>query len=149
MRPEPGALRIAQLSSAIVGGVLLAVVMVCAFATPALVAWRWWLVAFGAILVVSTAFDVLVLEPRAHRSIRYELRDAELELHRGVMIRSMRVVPYRQVLVIERRVGPLLHSRGLVTTRLRLPEGHVDIVGVTDTSFDAIRSRVTHARDHG
>lgn len=142
MRPEPAALRVAQASSALTGAVVLLLALAAAFAIPALDEWRWWFCGLAVLTVIVTLAEVLVLEPRSARTIRYELRDQHLELNSGALVRSSRFVPYRQVLVVERRSGPLLRWRGLVTARLRLPEGQVDVVGVSPEAFEAIRERV-------
>lgn len=55
----------------------------------------------------------------------------------------------QQILIVERRQGPIMRSFGLVKSRFRVPGSYVDIDGVTDDTFVELQREVRSAHTSG
>lgn len=139
---DPLALVAARRQAAITSSIAIAVVVAAAFAIPALTEWRWLALVVAAGIALLGVLELVVLEPRAHRAVRYALLEHAIEIASGTVVQRRRHIPYRQVLIVERRAGPILRPLGLVCARLTLPEGSVDVVGIRDEAFERIRDAV-------
>lgn len=102
------------------------------------------------------AFAVLVelawLTPAAVRSFRYSVTADGVHTSAGVIFKRENLVPMQQILIVERRQGPIMRPYGLVKVRLRVPGSYVDIDGVTDDAFLDLQREVRAAHtpgDHG
>ena len=70
--------------------------------------WFWLLAGFPAVFLVWS----IVLVPRQVRAIGYAERDDDLLIRKGVMFRSMVVVPYGRMQYVDVEAGPLDRKLG-------------------------------------
>lgn len=139
------ALPAARWHDAVATIVIIAVVLAVGLAIPALSDWRWIAVLVAVGIAVLGACEIVVLEARAHRAFSYAMHEMAIEVRSGVLVRRRQHVPYRQILVVERRAGPIQRRFGIVGARLTLPDGVIDIPGIDETAFSAIRDAVETA----
>ncbi|KKK36263.1 membrane protein [Mesobacillus campisalis] len=78
--------------------------------------WPWWLA--GSVLAICAlhSYFFILLMPRLRwKRWRYEVREQEIELQRGVFIIKRTLVPMIRVQHVDTRQGPILRKYGLAT----------------------------------
>ena len=120
-------------------GVLVAVVLFVALDTS----WVLLLAAPGVLLAVLSA----VLIPAQVRAIGYAEREEDLLVRRGVLFRSLTVVPYGRMQYVDVTAGPIDRALGLATVRLHTASAASDAVvpGLTTDAAALLRDRLTAA----
>ena len=150
MQLAPKAVAVDILRGAIVWAILLIVAVSLVFGIPALQTPI--VLAVLALAVIVLIIELAWLTPAAVRSFRYSVSPDGVHTSAGVIFRRENFVPMQQILIVERRQGPIMRSFGLVKVRFRVPGSFIDIDGVTDDAFAALQREVrsAHARDdHG
>ena len=116
----------------IVVGVVLAVVvspwwLVVAAVPAALFAWRAWLI------------------PRQVRAIGYAERDDDLLVRKGIMFRSLVVVPYGRMQYVDVQAGPLDRKLGIAQVQLHTAAAATDatIPGLLPEEAERLRDRLS------
>lgn len=107
-------------------GILLAVLVVLAWFAAS---WVWGLV--GGVLVVT--LWVWWLIPRQVQALGYAERDEDLLVVRGVLFRTLLVVPYGRMQYVDVQAGPLGRWLGIATVEL-----HTASTAMTDASIPGL-----------
>jgi len=120
-------------------GVVVAVVLLVVLDTP----WVLLVAGPGLFLAVLSAF----LVPAQVRAIGYAEREEDLLVRRGVMFRSLTVVPYGRMQYVDVTAGPVDRALGLATVRLHTASAASDAVvpGLTTDAAALLRDRLTAA----
>ena len=113
-------------TAAIVLGVPLVAAVVVALVSGA--AWVWAVAAVPALLLAWCA----VLVPRQVRAIGYAERADDLLIRKGILFRSMVVVPYGRMQYVDVQAGPLARACGIAQVQL-----HTASPG-TDAAIDGL-----------
>ena len=97
----------------------------------------------GLLVAVLSAFVV----PAQVRAIGYAEREEDLLVRRGVMFRSLTVVPYGRMQYVDVTAGPVDRALGLATVRLHTASAASDAVvpGLTTDAAALLRDRLTAA----
>ena len=98
--------------TAIVLGPILALLVLLAALVGA--AWLW---AFPAVVVLLVVW-ILWLVPRQVRALAYAERADDLLVRRGIMFRSLVVVPYGRMQYVDVNAGPLARKFGIASVQL-------------------------------
>jgi hypothetical protein len=104
-----------------------------------------WLVAAAALWLVLVA-SLWVLQGRAVRAIGYVERDDDLLVRRGVLYRSLVVVPYGRMQYVDVSAGPVDRWLGIATVQLHTASAGSDAAIPGLTPDDAARLRESLAR---
>jgi membrane protein YdbS with pleckstrin-like domain len=117
---------------------LVAVTVVAALASPVVGA------VCGAVAVVALAWGWLSVG-RNYRSWGYLERTDDLLVTHGALFRSLTVVPYGRMQLVDVTAGPVERSFGLVTVRLHTAAATTDakVCGLTPVDAGALRERLT------
>lgn len=130
------------ITARLVAGVLTAAVPVVVGVVLGIVLSPWfWLLA----LVPALAYAVsIVVVPRQVRAIGYCERDDDLLVRRGVMFRTLVVVPYGRMQYVDVQAGPLDHRLGIATLQLHTasPATDATIPGLVPAEADRLRDRL-------
>lgn len=104
---------------------------------------QWWAYALTAAVVVVFAL-VAAFTPRRVRSIRYQLREDDLLLRKGVMFVRFVAVPYGRMQLIDINRGPVVRALGLSDLKFvtAAASSGVTIPGVPAADADALRDRL-------
>jgi membrane protein YdbS with pleckstrin-like domain len=86
--------------------------------------WFWLLAGFPILFLVWS----ILLIPRQVRAIGYAERDDDLLIRKGVMFRSMVVVPYGRMQYVDVEAGPLDRKLGLAKVQLHTASVGTDAV---------------------
>jgi membrane protein YdbS with pleckstrin-like domain len=117
--------------------------MAVGFAIPALVAvqlWAWIVVA--AVLVMWLLLIPVVI--RQVRAIRYAERDDDLLIRKGIMFRSLVVVPYGRMQYVDVQAGPLARGLRIATVQLHTAAAgtNASISGLEPGEAERLRDRL-------
>lgn len=96
----------------------------------------------AAVAVVGGWIGVVV--PRQVRAIGYAERDDDLLIRRGVMFRSLVVVPYGRMQFVDVQAGPLDRWGGIARVQLHTasPSSDASIPGLAPEEADRLRDRL-------
>jgi len=117
---SPALVRVRVMLSAIWLGLPGLVAAVVALATKA--AWVWSFTALFAALLVWA----LWLVPRQVRAIGYAERDDDLLVRKGILFRSLVVVPYGRMQYVDLSAGPLARAFGIASVQLHTASAATD-----------------------
>jgi len=95
-------------------------------------------------IVVAVAVWVAVVVPRQVRAIGYAERDDDLLIRKGVLFRSLVVVPYGRMQFVDVQAGPLDRWGGIARVQLHTasPGSDASIPGLVPTEADRLRDRL-------
>ncbi len=102
--------------------------------------WFWLLAGFPALFLVWS----ILLVPRQVRAIGYAERDDDLLIRKGVMFKSMVVVPYGRMQYVDVEAGPLDRKLGLAKVQLHTASVGTDaqIPGLPPDEAARLRDRL-------
>lgn len=101
--------------------------------------------ALACFIVVELAW----IAPSTVRVFRYSVDSDGIRTSGGILFKRSNFAPMQQILVVERRQGPIMRAFGLVKVRLRLPGSYVDIDGVSDEDFLRVQEEFKTALNLG
>jgi membrane protein YdbS with pleckstrin-like domain len=103
-------------------------------------AWLWGL---PAIFVLLAAWR-MVLIPRQVRAMAYAERAEDLLIRRGILLRSMVVVPYGRMQYVDVTAGPLARAFGIATVQLHTASPGTDaaIEGLVPAEASRLRDQL-------
>ncbi|WGW10995.1 PH domain-containing protein [Saxibacter everestensis] len=85
--------------------------------------WLFWALAGAALLLLGWLCWII---PRQVRALKYAERDDDLLIARGVMFRSLVVVPYGRMQYVDMSAGPVERSVGISTVKLHTASASTD-----------------------
>lgn len=143
MQLAPKAVAVEVLRGAIAWTIVLAIAVGVVLGIPALQI----PVVFTALglAVILVFLELAWLTPAAVRSFRYSVSSDGIHTSAGVIFKRQSFLPMQQILIVERRQGPIMRSFGLVKVRFRVPGSYVDVDGVTDDTFADLQREVRSA----
>lgn len=104
------------------------------------VVWVW----VAPAVLVAVGLWVAVLVPRQVRAIGYAERDDDLLIRKGVLFRSLVVVPYGRMQFVDVQAGPLDRWGGIAKVQLHTasPLSDADIPGLVPEEAARLRDRL-------
>jgi membrane protein YdbS with pleckstrin-like domain len=123
-------------------GITLAVPVVAGAVLAVLVSsWFWLVAAVPAAILVWVALVV----PRQVRAIGYAERDDDLLIRKGILFRSLVVVPYGRMQYVDVEAGPLDRRLGIAKVQLHTASASTDanIPGLVPDEAERLRDRLT------
>jgi membrane protein YdbS with pleckstrin-like domain len=124
-------------------GWLVSGLIAAAATTPLWFIGEWWCYAItGAVLVVTVV--VMAFVPRRVRSIRYQLREDDLLVRRGILALRFVAVPYGRMQLIDINRGPVVRALGLSDLKFvtAAASSGVTIPGLPEAEADSLRDRL-------
>ncbi|MGJ7440814.1 PH domain-containing protein [Aquipuribacter sp. MA13-6] len=120
-------------------GIALAVVLRLVLDSP------WLLLVAAPALLIAVVSAVVV--PRQVRALGYAEREEDLIVRRGILFRSLTVVPYGRMQYVDVTAGPVDRALGLATVRLHTASAATDatVPGLTADAAALLRDRLTAA----
>lgn len=115
---------------------LLAAIALAVLVTP----WLWIGVAFFSAIVISVAIVI----PRQVKAMGYVEREDDLLIRKGVMFRSLVVVPYGRMQYVDVTAGPLARGFKIASVQLHTaaPGTDASIDGLTPAEAARLRDRL-------
>lgn len=105
---------------------------------------RWWLWALPGLMIVITLIDLALVRRRV-RAIGYAEAETELWLRKGLLFRTVTVVPYGRMQYVEIKTGPVLNAFGLATVTLHTAAAatNAELPGIAREEADRLREQLT------
>ena len=124
-------------------GWLITGLLAAAATTPLWFIGAWWCYAITAAVVVVMVV-VMAFVPRRVRSIRYQLREDDLLVRRGVLYLRFVTVPYGRMQLIDINRGPVVRALGLSDLKFvtAAASSGVTIPGLPEAEADSLRDRL-------
>ena len=94
--------------------------------------------------LAAIAVWIVVVVPRQVRAMGYAERDDDLLIRKGVLFRSLVVVPYGRMQFVDVQAGPLDRWRGIARVQLHTasPGSDASIPGLVPAEADRLRDRL-------
>jgi membrane protein YdbS with pleckstrin-like domain len=103
---------------------------------------RGWVIA-GAAVATAGAIALAVLSADVSwRQWRYQVGDEEVDLQRGLLVRTRTLVPMARIQHVDSRRGPLERRFGLATVVLNTAAGAVEIPALAAPVAEHVRDRI-------
>ena len=131
-----------------IGGLVWLVVSMVPLALALLGIWgdrpQPWMWVPPAVVLVWTVIDLLLI-PRRVRALGYAEDRMELWLRRGLLFRTITVVPYGRMQYVDITTGPLLNAYGLanLTLHTAASETKASLPGLPHGEADRLREQLT------
>ncbi len=99
----------------------------------------------GGILLISALWAALV-PPIAYERWRFALRDGDLWIRRGILVRSVSVIPYRRLQFVDTEQGPVARLFGLaeLVVHTAAPGTSGRVPGLDASEAETLRERLAH-----
>ncbi len=113
---------------------------------PRLVPGGWPEGVFGAVVVVVVLTLSVVGPLIAYERWRFALREEDLWIRRGILIRSVSVIPYRRLQFVDTEQGPIARIFGLaeLVVHTAAPGTSGRVPGLDADEAEALRERLAH-----
>ncbi len=123
-------------------GIVLVVLAVAAVVLLVLVD-HWWPWVVLALLVVDAVWTAVVV-PRQVRAIGYAERDDDLLIRKGILFRTLVVVPYGRMQYVDVQAGPLARKLRIAQIQLHTASASTDatIDGLEPAEAERLRDRL-------
>ncbi|MCS6712600.1 PH domain-containing protein [Brachybacterium sp. EF45031] len=124
-------------------GQAVALLLIAAAVTAAVLLDRWWL-ALLALIPLAVVLPGVLLVGRRVRALGYAERDDDLVVATGVLVRRVVTVPYGRIQSVTLSRGPLLQRLGLADVQLTTAAAAASVVipGLDRAEAEALRLRL-------
>lgn len=106
--------------------------------------WPWW-ISVGLLLLgaAEIGLTVYLLPHLTLKRWRYEIREEEIDLLRGVIFVKRTVIPMVRIQHVDMKRGPLMRKYGLASITFSTAAGGHEIPGLDLETADAVRTRIS------
>ncbi len=132
------------LRAALIGRAIAAAIAVFAAVVLLLVLDRttWWIVASGTTILIGLIAANAVGKVLAVRHLGYQLRDSDVSVRRGFLVRTQETVPFVRVQHARLRQGPVHRRFGLATVEVNSAGPDIHLVGLAVEDAQRIKQLV-------
>lgn len=103
--------------------------------------WLWPVVVAGAIFALS-AIWAFVGPSLRYRQWRYEIREDEVDLQHGILVKTRQLVPMARIQHVDTRRGPLQQRFGLASVVFFTAAGSMEIPALSEEHAADVRNRI-------
>ena len=104
----------------------------------------WWIYAIAALVIVLFAYLFIYLFPKVRwMRWRYEVRESEIELQRGIFIVKRTLIPMVRVQHVDTAQGPILRKYNLAEITISTAATNHTIPALVMEEADELRSRIS------
>lgn len=103
--------------------------------------WLWPVVAAGAVFALS-AIWAFVGPSLRYRQWRYEIREDEVDLQHGILVKTRQLVPMARIQHVDTRRGPLQQRFGLASVVFFTAAGSMEIPALSQQHAADVRNRI-------
>lgn len=105
--------------------------------------WPWWIPAAAWIIIAIETLLLVVWIPRLKwRRWRFEIREEEVDLQRGIIFRRRTLIPMVRVQHVDTNQGPIMRKYGLSTVTFSTAAGSHEIPALSNQMADQVRDRI-------
>ncbi|WP_409343256.1 PH domain-containing protein [Paenibacillus sp. MBLB4367] len=105
--------------------------------------WPVWISVAAGLLTALEGLLVILLVPRLRLNRwRYEIREQEIDLLRGIVVRKRTVIPMVRVQHVDTQQGPLMRKYGLSSVTFSTAAGQHEIPALANEEADRVRIQI-------
>ena len=105
--------------------------------------WPAWIVILLAIVAASAAIIEIAVVPNVRMArFRYAIRDDEIDLLHGLVVRKRTLIPMVKVQHVDTKQGPILRRYGLFTVTFSTAAGKHEIPALGAARAEEVQSRI-------
>lgn len=105
---------------------------------------KWPIIASSGIMVLITILNVVIIPSVRWKRWRYEVREEEIELQRGVFVVTRTLVPMVRVQHVDSVQGPLLRKYKLATIQISTAATTHEIPALDITEAEQLRHAISN-----
>lgn len=108
--------------------------------------WNWpaWITAILLVISLTIAiFSIFFVPDITWKTWRYDVSDREIDLFRGVFVKTRTLIPMVRVQHVDTEQGPLLKHFGLSTVTISTAAGTHKIPALDDVTAAMLRDRIS------
>ena len=129
------------------GGVLTTLVSLAVFIALIVLTikfdWPVWISFVAGLLTALEGLLVIMIIPRLRLSKwRYEIREQEIDLLKGIVVRKRTVIPMVRVQHVDTQQGPLMRKYGLSSVTFSTAAGQHEIPALSNEEADRVRIQI-------
>lgn len=130
--------------SASINSLLLGLVPIAYYIATRLWQWPPWITVALLILTLTIAVLLIFIQPGIRwKTWRYDVSEQEIDLLRGVFIKTRTLIPMVRVQHVDTEQGPLLRHFGLSTVTISTAAGTHEIPALADEAAGRLRDRIS------
>ncbi|MFD0867695.1 Bacterial membrane flanked domain [Chlamydia abortus] len=105
--------------------------------------WPYWISAIvWALIAIGTVWFVVIVPKWSWHRWRYEIREEEIDLQRGIIFRTRTIIPMVRVQHVDTNQGPIMRKFGLSTVTFSTAAGGHEIPALANETADQVRDRI-------
>lgn len=105
--------------------------------------WPVWIVAVLAVIAAAAAAIEIAVVPKVRMArFRYAIRDDEIDLLHGIIVRKRSIIPMVKVQHVDTKQGPILRRYGLFTVTFSTAAGKHEIPALGAERAEEVQSRI-------
>jgi membrane protein YdbS with pleckstrin-like domain len=102
----------------------------------------WWMLLAAGVLIAVNLASAAVGPAWRYRYWRYEIRDDEVDLQHGFVVKTRRLVPMSRIQHVDTRRGPLQQRFGLSSVVFFTAAGSMEIPALSQEVAAGVRNRI-------
>ena len=102
----------------------------------------WWMLLAAGVLIALNLVSAAVGPAWRYRYWRYEIRDDEVDLQHGFVVKTRRLVPMSRIQHVDTRRGPLQQRFGLSSVVFFTAAGSMEIPALSQEVAAGVRNRI-------
>jgi uncharacterized protein len=103
---------------------------------------EWWVLLAAAALIASNVAGAAIGPAWRYRYWRYEIRDDEVDLQHGFVVKTRQLVPMSRIQHVDTRRGPLQQRFGLSSVVFFTAAGSMEIPALSQEVAAGVRNRI-------
>ncbi len=140
---DPRARRMWLISELIQTAIWAAILAAAAYAAVRFLEREWmWPTAIALGIVAPSLISAVVGPAIRYRQWRYEIREEEVDLQHGVLVKTRQLVPMSRIQHVDTRRGPLQQRFGLASVVFFTAAGSMEIPALSLEDAHAVRNRI-------
>ncbi|MBA4536839.1 PH domain-containing protein [Bacillus aquiflavi] len=106
--------------------------------------WPYWYAAAAAVLLIVEAYITISIVPSVRwKRWRYEVREEEIELQRGIIVVKRTLIPMVRVQHVDTKQGPILKKYGLATITIATAASVHEIPALVEKEAEELRVSIS------
>lgn len=103
---------------------------------------RWWVLLAAGIIIVGSIVETAITPAWKYRYWRYEIREDEVDLQHGFVVKTRQLVPMTRIQHVDTRRSPLQQRFGLSSVVFFTAAGSMEIPALSQEIAADVRNRI-------
>lgn len=104
---------------------------------------KWGFVILFVLIIAYAIYKIFLIPTLRFRYWRYEVSEEEIDLYRGIFVRTRTVIPMIRVQHVDTQDGPLYRHYGLATVTISTAATQHEIPALSNEVADELRAKIS------